>query len=125
MTLDVSEERASSGHEERRDGHRVNLQAEVTFDSDSQLYTGLTQDLSSGGLFIATYHEVSLHTEVMLEVQLPTGPVSVRGVVRWKRSATDEFPPGLGISFVDISKDALSALVAFSESREPLLFDDD
>ena len=106
---------------------RLSLELEVTLQSDSNFYMGLAQNLSNGGVFVATHLIQPLGTAVDLALRLPTRgvPLDLRGIVRWVRevSAALEVPPGMGIEFEGISEDDTRAIGEFLVARTPLFFD--
>lgn len=112
------------GHEQRARGERVFVEADIGLLSDSHFYTGLSQDLSSGGVFIATYQPQPAGTEVGLYFALPDGHVvEAKGIVRWTREGGNDTPPGMGVAFQDLSQPDLEAIEHFCESRAPLYHD--
>ena len=112
---------------ERRYAQRVDLSVGVGFRNDSSFYTGFTQDLSEGGLFVATHMLQPIGSEITLTFALPTGPeISVRGVVRWQRDPHEHnslTPPGMGVQFQDLSDEDLERIRKFVALREPLFFE--
>lgn len=112
------------GRDQRSRGGRVFVEADIGLLSDSHFYTGLSQDLSSGGVFIATYQPKPPGTEVGLYFALPDGHVvEAKGVVRWTREGGGETPPGMGIAFQELSAVDLEAIQRFCESRAPMYHD--
>src|SRR5690606_12300787 len=106
------------GEEHRARGGRVFVEADIGLLTDSHFYTGLSQDLSSGGVFISTYQPKPPGTEVGLYFALPDGHVvEAKGVVRWTREGGGETPPGMGIAFQELSAVDLEAIQRFCESR--------
>ena len=97
----------------------------VEFVADTHFVAGLSQDLSGGGVFVATYRRVDVGTKVHLGFELPDGRlVEARGVVRWVREQDDAVGrPGLGVAFTQMSEAALAALVDYCRDRPPLYFD--
>ena len=108
---------------ERRSAARKGLTVEVTMESDSHFFTGLSGDLSRGGVFIATYQRLSVGDDVYLHFVLPSGEVRVRGRVRWSREASGDRGPGFGVSFEDIPDEAKKAIEAFCDERPPLFYE--
>jgi uncharacterized protein (TIGR02266 family) len=97
---------------------------EVEFLSDTHFTVGLTEDISTGGMFIATYHRLPVGSAVDLRFELPSGDwIETSGTVRWTRERNDEAPPGLGILFSELSETALVALSRYCRARPPLYFD--
>lgn len=118
------------GEDNRRKFERAFLQSEVNFASDNNFYTGFSEDVSEGGLFIATYDLKPLGSHVDLEFTLPDGHVvKVDGVVRWVRDTVnavdaDHEPPGMGIQFDSLSEEDHEAITFFVEARAPLFYED-
>lgn len=113
------------GSERRSADKRVFIEVEIGLSTESNFYTGLSLDVSTGGVFVATYEPSRPGTQVTLYFVLPDGHVvNAQGVVRWTREASGDAPPGMGVAFVDISRESLAHIGAFCASRPPLYFDD-
>jgi uncharacterized protein (TIGR02266 family) len=108
---------------ERRAVPRVPIEVEVSLTSESHFFTGLTGDLSEGGLFIATWRKVAVGAQLELALSLPDGPVLARGRVRWMRDAMECGAPGLGVAFDDLSDEARLRVEAFCAKRAPWYYD--
>lgn len=106
---------------------RLTLELEVSLQSDSNFYMGLTENLSSGGIFVATHLVEPIGTTVVLQLRLPTRQTALNlaGRVRWVREFSDglEAPPGMGIEFESISEEDSQAIGEFLMTRTPLFFD--
>ena len=61
---------------------------------------GLSENISSGGVFIASECPPSLGEEVQLVVGPEARPIQVNGVVRWLRVDEDGNPTGCGVQFI-------------------------
>ena len=48
--------KVADNHQNVRASERFDLEVKVDLESDHNFYTGLTQNISSGGVFIATHH---------------------------------------------------------------------
>lgn len=107
---------------------RCDVELEVNLDSDSNFYMGLTENISEGGLFVATHRYKPLGTLVTLSFRVPNRPdsITLRGEVRWLRPANgrNEVHPGMGIQFVDVGPEELAAIRMFIRKREPLFYED-
>ena len=89
-------------------------------------WAGFSEDLSEGGLFVATYQAMPIGTRMDLQFELPTGHVvKVAGTVRWHRGQSDDAMPGMGISFDELSPADLKVVRSFVKHRPPLLWDVD
>lgn len=113
---------------ERRQFSRATLKTAINLSSDSNFYTGFTDDISEGGLFIATHEIVPRGTELDLEFSLPDSddPIHARGVVRWVReyNPDNESMPGLGLQFIQLSDKDRTRIIDFVKIRETIFFDD-
>jgi uncharacterized protein (TIGR02266 family) len=132
---DATGDRHAPGHQSRanEDVRRVHsrhdIAIDVTLESESNFYMGLTENLSAGGLFIATHTLRPLGTAIDVTLQLPGpgDPVRVRGTVRWIReySETSDAGPGMGLRFDDITDENANVIRQFLAERDPLFYDED
>jgi len=125
LVLTDESELAAAGADNRRTEHRIQRQFELEFNYETHFFAGLSLDISSGGLFIATYHLLPRGTALSLSFQLPDGVrLSVRGEVRWVRCASEGHErPGMGVAFKELSGEALEAITRFCAERPPLYMD--
>jgi uncharacterized protein (TIGR02266 family) len=114
-----------------RASERFDLEVTVDLESDHNFYTGLTQNISSGGVFIATHHLRKIGDRITLKFTLPGSPktVEVETEVRWIRENTAlmraDGGTGMGVRFINLSPEASAAISSFLESRESLFYDDE
>ena len=116
--------------DERRQQPRFAVAVQVTMDSEHNFYTGLTQDLSGGGLFVATHHIRPIGEKIHLRFTLPTAaePIDALTEVRWVRQTAvpgGGGEPGMGLMFLGLSGDAKRAVAEFLRKRESLFYDVD
>ncbi|HVH48047.1 MAG TPA: TIGR02266 family protein, partial [Labilithrix sp.] len=111
---------------EHRASRRVAVAVDIHFASDSHFFSGLSGDISEGGLFLSTYRPLDVGTEVDLEFSLPGEgrALHARGEVRWIREHSAYQSRGVGIAFEDLSEDDRERIHAFCSSRPPLYYDD-
>ncbi len=114
---------------ERRRAPRIVLKTEVSFSSESNFYTGFADNISEGGIFIATYHPAELGTQMEIEFSLPDSnePIKVQAEVRWAREqdAGEDASPGLGLRFLDLDENDRQRIDTFAKRRGTLFFDDE
>ena len=115
-----------------RAAERFDLEVKVDLESDHNFYTGLTQNISSGGLFIATHHLRRIGDRITLKFTLPGSAkvLEVETEVRWIRENTallqaGESGTGMGVRFINLSVETQAAINAFVTSRESLYYDDE
>jgi uncharacterized protein (TIGR02266 family) len=113
----------TSGIQERRGHRRHSVSIEVSASSEHNFFTGFCQDLSEGGLFLATSQLLPLGELIDLEFSLPGGKtIRATGVVRWHRTRVQEAGErvGYGVEFLALNPDDLKAIRDFFQQREPL-----
>lgn len=119
---------AAPAGSERRTAERAELRADVSLYSETNFWSGFTEDLSEGGLFVATYELLPIGTRMELVFELPSGAeVRTSAEVRWHRAARQgsDTMPGMGFSFLNLSQSDLATIRAFVKHRDPLLWDED
>ena len=122
--------RVSSLPADARQHPRLPLVVEVHLQSENNFYAGITDNISEGGVFVATVNPPEIGTVVEFELHLPPdhGPFHLVGEVRWHRpvrAAIDGAPAGCGIRFTALSVETARAIAAFVQQRETILFDVD
>lgn len=124
----LSQPVAAPGTDNRR-APRVGVELDVSFQSDHNFYAGFTENMSEGGIFIATHLLKPIGSIVEISIFLPESEKEVRGKgeVRWLRdhNEANNVPPGMGIRFVELAPGSLEAINEFLHRRDPLFFDDE
>lgn len=114
-----------------RAAERFDLEVKVDLESDHNFYTGLTQNISTGGLFIATSAIRKIGDRITLKFSMPGSaePLSVETEVRWIRENSAlhkvEGSTGMGVRFVNLTPAAAATINQFVQSRESLYYDDE
>lgn len=87
-----------------REHDRMPYAVQVEFRTASSFLVAYSVNLSRGGLFIETTHEIPSGSTTQVTLKVPGAtPVNLVGVVQWRRTEDSmEGPPGLGIEFEDI-----------------------
>ena len=113
----------------RREHERYSVELEVNVQSEHNFYAGLAENLSAGGLFIATHKLQKVGSKIELSLKLPASEkeFAITGEVRWVRlfNESSDTSPGLGIRFTELPDGATAAINQFLGQREPLFFDDE
>ncbi len=110
--------------EEGRRHPRVNLAANVTSESEDNFFMGLSENISEGGVFVASFSPPARGEKVKLRLTVEGhGEVVVSGVVRWLRVDGDGQETGCGVEFEALTAEQEAALrdLLASVHREPLL----
>jgi type IV pilus assembly protein PilZ len=109
---------------ELRTNDRFEVELAVTLHSESNFYTGLVENLSESGVFVATHQAHPLGTLVDVSLTLPDSrePLWLRGEVRWVRKYRDSLsePPGMGIRFIDLAASDEERIGLFLGKRTPI-----
>ncbi len=114
----------------RREYARFQMEVAIDFQSEHNFYTGLTQNISEGGLFIATNQIKPIGSRVRVRFTLPGSlrAIDVDTEVRWVREITAlqrfDGAQGIGLRFLNLAPDAAQAIKGFLASRDSIFYDD-
>jgi uncharacterized protein (TIGR02266 family) len=114
-----------------RSSERFDLEVKVDLESDHNFYTGLTQNISAGGLFIATNVLRRIGDRITLKFSLPgsTESIAIETEVRWIRENSAlhkvDGSTGMGVRFINLSPEASTAIQSFLQNRDSLYYDDE
>lgn len=105
---------------ERRDKRRFEVVRDVSFNSETNFYVGVTENVSQGGLFVRTDEKLEVGQRVSLSLTLTEGGAHIDcvGEVRWIEPHSD--PPGYGIRFTNLTAEMRKAIDAFIAQRKPI-----
>jgi uncharacterized protein (TIGR02266 family) len=126
-SLEPASARADGGEHRRRDP-RFSVDLDVSLGSDHNFYCGFAENLSAGGVFVATHLLRPVGERVEICIHLPDGSeVHAVGEVRWVRlfNAESDMPPGMGVRFLELQPGSEESVERFLVHREPLFFDDE
>ena len=113
--------------EQQRIHPRVEIQVEVTMESDHNFFTGLSSNVSEGGLFVATNAVPPIGTRLVVRFALEGQPehIDAVGEVCWVRDARSaDFPAGFGLRFLKISDEALDRVAHFVAARDSIFYEE-
>ena len=117
-------ERTARRRRYKRFGNVVRL----SLSSGHNFYTGFSENVSSGGLFIASEEAPpEIGSRLLVSFTLPghETPVSAPCEVRWLRDPSPGTPGGFGVRFVELPDEAAAAIAAFISWRDTLFYDDE
>ena len=123
---DAVERRAAIQREENRRHERLAFPAEVTIKSQTNFFMGFSENISEGGLFLATLSPPAVGETICLFIKdLHGNEFEVNGVVRWHRMVPSGLITGCGVQFVDLSPWAQQAFEELMTQlrKEPLFFE--
>jgi uncharacterized protein (TIGR02266 family) len=106
----------------------VDVEADVTMESESQFFSGFSENIGDGGLFVQSWANKKVGDHLTLRITLPDSeePIETIGEVRWVRSydRMHDTPPGFGLSFLDLHERDKKRIDEFLKQRRPLFYDD-
>jgi uncharacterized protein (TIGR02266 family) len=105
----------------------VNVQTVLSMNTSHQFYTGFSENIEEGGIFVATFEPRPIGSKVLVNFKLPGGrPVTARGEVQWVREynpMTPDTAPGMGVKFTDLLPADRQAIEEFAKARAPMFYD--
>jgi uncharacterized protein (TIGR02266 family) len=110
--------------EDKRKSDREPVTLFVEYEGADDLLGDYTDNLSSGGTFVATNRELPIGTQITLLLGFPglIEPISIQGTVRWTRGpgTGDTEEGGAGIEFTPgPARDQLAAMIEKIKSGDP------
>lgn len=110
--------------DDRRSSPRIAIEAELGFQSETNFFNGFSEDLSDGGLFIATYNVLPIGREITVKFGLPEGrEITADALVVWVREPHGDVSPGMGVRFLDLDDEDHAAILRFIGERPPVFYD--
>ena len=101
----------------RREHERFVVELQVSVHSEHNLYAGLAENISAGGLFIATHQLQPVGSRIELSLRMPDSEdeFQIVGEVRWVRVYNEhsDTPPGFGVRFTELPPALPRPSVAF------------
>ena len=115
---------------ERRSEPRIELEVEVGMETDHNFYTGLTQDISSGGMFIATSVLYRMGDVIRVRFSLPgqAQPITAdgRGALGTRSAGhEDRFSGRHRAALRGAAAEAKNEISEFLSRRDSLFYDVD
>ena len=103
----------------------VDLQIDVSTESEHNFYTDLTRNVASGGIFVRTSALRHLGDRVRILLNLPglAVPVELDTVVAWVRDVGDVLEHGMGLRIIQLSAELRDAIQHFIKQRDSLLYE--
>lgn len=125
----MGEAATQNAAQHRRSAPRIDIEVEVGFNDHNNFYVGFSENISEGGLFVATYDLKPVGTEMTIRFALPSGDeIETIGVVRWIRDPRDnqdsDTPPGLGVQFEQLTEEQQRLIREFTELQAPIFYPD-
>jgi uncharacterized protein (TIGR02266 family) len=108
---------------QRRQAQRFQVDLELTLQSESTIWIGHAENVSDGGVFVASKELKPIGTEVEITLKLPGEnvlPVWAVGTVVWigETSGKTDAPLGMGIQFRLIADEALRRIRDYVRERQ-------
>lgn len=103
-------------HADRRIHPRINVSIEIFFDLGMESFTEFTINLSPGGLYVKTNRPLDIGSIITAKFALPgfDHSFNIQGKVVWKKTyENEEGPPGMGIEFIDQTRENEAVLLQY------------
>ncbi len=98
---------------EKRQHPREPMLLKVEYASTSEFLADYTENISSGGVFIATAADFDPGEQIDFSISFPglLSPIAIRGEVKWRRGRDSaETPAGIGVEFLFDASPGCAAL---------------
>lgn len=113
---------------EKRRQPRYSVELDVSMGSEHNFFAGFVENISAGGIFVATHRRAAIGEQFQISVSLPGMLPKVEGIaeVRWFREPNEETgqQPGMGLRFVALTRESVVGIEQFCAHRDPLFYDD-
>src|SRR3954462_13317677 len=109
-----------SDNDDKRHSDRESVTLFVEYEGADDLVGDYTENLSTGGTFVATNRELPIGTNIQLVLGFPglLEPIKIDGIVRWTRGESEG--SGAGIEFAEgASRDQLAQMIQRIRSGDP------
>ena len=107
----------------------VDVNTALSMNTDHQFYSGFSEDIEEGGIFVATFDLKPIDASVIVNFRLSADyPITAKGVVHWVREynpLTPDVPPGMGVKFTDLLPEDKKAIENHLKTRATLFYDDE
>ncbi len=112
----------SQAYPGKRAHERLPITLEVNYRTRMELLSADTENVSAGGMFIRTMYPLPEGTELNIQFAIPEESIefSVTGKIVWAVSmeeSQDESESGMGIKFVNMSREKLKILQDYISSQ--------
>jgi uncharacterized protein (TIGR02266 family) len=116
----------TGGEVQRRNQLRFVVSLDISLRSESNFWVASANNISEGGVFVATRELKPIGSRIELTMRLPEphGVIWTLGEVRWIREtpAGTDAPLGMGIRFDSLNQEAQDAIHEFLEERPPISY---
>ncbi|MGI6394551.1 MAG: TIGR02266 family protein [bacterium] len=112
----------------QRVSERIEVELEVTLSGPHTFFSGLTMDISEGGVFVATHQIFPIGTEFRVILVVGKNKLEINSEVVWVRNEYSAKisgeNPGMGLKFIKLDKQSHLIISEFIKRKEPILYDD-
>lgn len=114
----------------QRKHDRFDYKLEINGSAKHQFFTGFTENISAGGLFVATYHTEPVGTRFRIQFSIPglAYQFNVDCEVRWVREYNENAPveqmPGMGVRFLGLSDEERGMLNMFISTVDTIFYEE-
>ena len=114
----------------QRQHTRFDFKLEVSANTGHQFFTGFTENISTGGLFVQTYQTMPLGSVLSMAMRIPglDREFQLECEVRWVREYSEMTPhmlPGMGVRFINLAPEDELLLNAALSQMQTMFYDDE
>jgi uncharacterized protein (TIGR02266 family) len=117
----------SSASGATRRSERIALKATITIESENNFFTGFSENISEGGVFVTTPAPPPVGSQISVEVNIDDSPsIQVMGEVRWHRIDSEGMISGCGVKFINLERAVARQLqgMLYQSPQVPLLVEE-
>ena len=119
----MASENANDDGPSKREHLRSSLMLKVEYKSTTEFINDYTENISAGGVFIATSATFSSGEVIDFIISFPglLDPINIRGEIIWTRQASENDPAGIGVRFLmeeSPDRDLLQSLIKKLQSED-------
>lgn len=105
----------------------VQIESFIGNDLEDHFYTGFSNDIEQGGIFVTTYNLLPLHTPVEVTIHFPQGDTTVvQGAVEWIREPNPVLPdmyPGMGVGLRNLTATSKAIITSYTNQHPTIFLD--
>jgi len=104
---------------------RYPLEADIDTDSQSNFWSGFTENISEGGVFVSSTNPPEIGDCLPVRISIQGDSMMVKAIVRWHRHNEQGEATGCGMQFVELDEAQITHLSTMlrNSGQTPLLYE--
>jgi uncharacterized protein (TIGR02266 family) len=133
MTDDITKRDRDDVIFNKRQVPRLGVELSVSFEiatgGPHGFYTGITEDIGTGGIFLSTPQTLPVGTKMRVSFLVEEREIAAEAEVRWVREADASqsvgVTPGMGLRFIEIAAEDRTFISDYVKQKETIYYDED